>query len=272
MILTGTGLAVSSHKDVNGNFVFRTCITGYGITADEITTGHLNVDRIEAGMITVDKLVSTAGLELDISKNQAIKLVTNNIKGIDGRLTNAEFSIQPDQIRSVVQTISTLDNFYTKSEINQQSNAITLRVDSNEDDIDALATRMNTAELKITDSAIISTVTSSTTYTNDVNGLKNRMSTAEQKITDSAIISTVTSSTKYTNDINGLKDRVSTAELKITDSAIVSTVRSSTAYNNDLAAKASANDVSNLQTRMNTAEQKITDSAIRSTVSSMFYN
>lgn len=305
MILTGTGLAVSSHKDVNGNFVFRTCITGYGITADEITTGHLNVDRIEAGMITVDKLVSTAGLELDISKNQAIKLVTNNIKGIDGRLTNAEFSIQPDQIRSVVQTISTLDNFYTKSEINQQSDAITLRVDSNEDDIDALATRMNSAELKITDSAIISTVTSSTTYTNDVNGLKNRMSTAEQKITDSAIISTVTSSTKYTNDINGLKDRlstaelkitdsaivstvtsstkynndinglkdrVSTAELKITDSAIISTVRSSTAYNNDLAAKASANDVSNLQTRMNTAEQKITDSAIRSTVSSMFDN
>lgn len=202
MILTGTGLAVSSSKDVNGNYTFRTCITGYGIAADEITTGFLSADRIEAGMITVDKLVSTAGLELDISDNASIKFATKNIKEIDGRLTNAEFAVQPDQIRSVVQSISTLDNFYTKSEINQQSSAITLRVEANEDDIDSLSRRMNSAELKITDSAIVSTVRSSTAYANDlaakgsasdVSDLKTRMNEAELKITDSAIRSTVSS-------------------------------------------------------------------------------
>lgn len=200
MILTGTGLAVSSHKDVDGNFIFRTCITGYGITADEITAGYLSVDRIEAGMITVDKLVSTAGLELDISNNESIKLVTKSIQSMDGRLTNAELSIQPDQIRSIVQTVSTLDNYYSKSEIDQKSDAITLRVESNETDIQDLSNRIRNAELKITDSAIVATVRNSTQYTNDlaakgsasdVNNLKTRMQTAEAKITADAIKTTV---------------------------------------------------------------------------------
>ena len=89
---------------------------------------------------------------------------------------------------------------------------------------------------------------------NDLNLLTSRVQTAEQKITPSAITSTVTSSSSWTtlnNTVNGkasqtalnnLTTRVNTAEQKITDTAIVTTVRSSTNYKNDLNGKLNSSD------------------------------
>lgn len=97
--------------------------------------------------------------------------------------------------------------------------------EDSEGEINGLKDRMSSAELKITDSAIVSTVTSSESYntlsgtanTNaaNISALTTRMSSAEQKITDSAIVSTVTQSTEY----KALNDRVSTAESKIEQKA-----------------------------------------------------
>lgn len=44
---TGTGILLSSEKDATGDFVWRTAITGDGITADEITAGVLNAAAVK---------------------------------------------------------------------------------------------------------------------------------------------------------------------------------------------------------------------------------
>ena len=90
--------------------------------------------------------------------------------------------------------------------------------------------------------------------------IENRVNQAELKITDDAIISTVTSSTEWTeqstyidytyqyadsnaNNIWELSERVNQAELKITDEAIISTVRSTSDYWNDLDGKVNTTEV-----------------------------
>ncbi len=106
------------------------------------------------------------------------------------------------------------------------------------DGLDAVVTRVNAAELKITDTAIVSTVRSSTQYQNDLNAKANASSLG------SYVLKTEFSS-------------------QITQNAtsIVSTVRSSTQYTQDLASKGSATDVTNLKTRMTSAETSITQQA-----------
>ena len=77
----------------------------------------------------------------------------------------------------------------------------------------------------------------------EVAALTSRVSSAELKITPTAITSTVRESTEYIADrdalqdeIDGVASRVSSAELKITPTAITSTVRESTEYIADQAA------------------------------------
>jgi hypothetical protein len=129
---------------------------------------------------------------------------------------------------------------------------------------DKLTDRVKSTELKITDDAIISTVTKSEVYKTAIGGIENRLSSAEEKITADAIVDTVTTSEKYTTDMGGLDTRLKTAEQKITDDSIVSTVRNSEEYMGDLAGLNT--DIEGLNTRLQTAEQKITPDAIVSTV------
>ena len=74
MMLSGRGLGISTTKLQTGDWEWRTAATGYGLTADVITTGFLSADRIEAGSITANKLSSTLGQELEISSNKALAL------------------------------------------------------------------------------------------------------------------------------------------------------------------------------------------------------
>ncbi|MDB1943748.1 phage tail protein [Clostridium tertium] len=91
-------------------------------------------------------------------------------------------------------------------------------------------------------SRVSSTESSITTINGNVTSLQSRMSTAESKITDSAIVSTVRSSTAYTTDLNakanqsalnttnsnvsGLTTRINTVEQSITATAITTTISS----------------------------------------------
>lgn len=84
-------------------------------------------------------------------------------------------------------------------------------------------------------------------YGGQISGLGTRLTQAEQKITDSAIVNTVTSSTVYQNDIQGLEDgisgldiRVQEAEQKITAEAITSSVLDSQSFLDVLGAKVDA--------------------------------
>lgn len=135
-----------------------------------------------------------------------------------------------------------------------------------EGEIDGLKERMSSAELKITDSAIVSTVTSSESYktlsgtantnASNISALTTRMSTAEQKITADAIVSTVTSSTSY-------KALSSTAE---TAQSTANTAKS-TADTAKTKADGNATDITGLKTRMTTAESKIDQKADSITLS-----
>ncbi|MGO4887059.1 phage tail spike protein [Anaerobacillus sp. MEB173] len=78
--------------------------------------------------------------------------------------------------------------------------------------------RMSTIELNLDQISLgVSSNTDSIVYLSDeeIPALKNRISTAEQKITDSAIISTVTGSTTYQNDL-GAKVDTTTYSSKVT--------------------------------------------------------
>lgn len=48
--------------------------TGRGISADEIVTGFLSADRIEAGSITTNKLAAEVGEELNLESNRSIRM------------------------------------------------------------------------------------------------------------------------------------------------------------------------------------------------------
>ena len=135
-----------------------------------------------------------------------------------------------------------------------------------EGEIDGLKDRMSSAELKITDSAIVSTVTSSESYntlsgtanTNaaNISALTTRMSTAEQKITDSAIVSTVTQSSEYKTLSGNVTTAQSTAN---TAKSTADSAKASTTTN--------ASNISALTTRVSTAESKIEQKADSVTLS-----
>ena len=81
MMLTGDGFMIANGKLEDGTWNWRTFGTGEGFTADAIVTGYLSADRIEARAITVDKLSSGVGAEIDLSENNTIKIaVENSIK------------------------------------------------------------------------------------------------------------------------------------------------------------------------------------------------
>lgn len=50
------------------------------MTADEIIAGFLSADRIEAGSITVNKLNSDVASSLDLSSNESIRLIVEDIE------------------------------------------------------------------------------------------------------------------------------------------------------------------------------------------------
>lgn len=74
MMLCGSGFMIASSKKEDGTWNWRTFGTGEGFTADLITAGFLNADRIEAGSITTNHLSSQVGETLDLSSNTSIDL------------------------------------------------------------------------------------------------------------------------------------------------------------------------------------------------------
>lgn len=74
MMLCGSGFMIASSKKEDGTWNWRTFGTGEGFTADLITAGFLNAERIEAGSITTNHLSSQVGETLDLSSNTSIDL------------------------------------------------------------------------------------------------------------------------------------------------------------------------------------------------------
>lgn len=99
-----------------------------------------------------------------------------------------------------------------------------------EGEIDALDTRVSEAELKITPTAIVSTVTSSETYkalSNTVDTAKSTANTAKStaETAQSTANSAKSKADENESDIAALETRVSEAEVRITPDAIAATVK-----------------------------------------------
>lgn len=74
MALTGNGFSIADRKDEYGDWVWRTFGTGKGFTADVITTGTLQAERV-----ITSKLMSMLGEGLDLSQNTSITLLVGDI-------------------------------------------------------------------------------------------------------------------------------------------------------------------------------------------------
>lgn len=98
MKITGDGLLVAASVDEYGKPIWRTAITGTGISADEITTGTLKANVIEAGGITTSQLSSTVGEELVISSNASILLCAT----VDGSRSAGSVDVIKESVGSII--------------------------------------------------------------------------------------------------------------------------------------------------------------------------
>jgi len=118
----------------------------------------------------------------------------------------------------------------------------------NETDLTEVNRRLSAAEQKITDTAIISTVTSSSTFVTLQNTANDAKSTANSASTAAANAQSTADSAKATANsaaatVTSYEQRLSTAEQKITDTAIISTVTSSSTFTNALTGKVSKTEI-----------------------------
>lgn len=79
MMITGAGFMLADGRKDNGEWNWRSAGTGHGFTADEITTGFLSADRIEAGSITTDKVSSNFGASLNLESNNSVRLIARDV-------------------------------------------------------------------------------------------------------------------------------------------------------------------------------------------------
>lgn len=90
MTLTGNGFSIASSKDEWGEWNWRTFGTGEGFTADEITTGYLSAERIEAHSIGSGQL-------------------SNEVNDQLASFSEALIEIDPDKIAQKVVTSETFE-------------------------------------------------------------------------------------------------------------------------------------------------------------------
>lgn len=267
---------------IDGDFELAGGKFTYNDKSSQLSIKNVSIDWSSTTNPDIDYVVGLAdslnGLSTRITAN------TNSITSEVARATEAEGNLgsritqTADSITSEVaratQAEGQLSSKITqtageiRSEVNDSNNALSSRITQNASSITAevtratqaensLDSRLDAAELKITPTAIVGTVRSSTEYQNDLAALK---------ISDSEIVAAVTSSQSYKNlssDISNLDSRLDAAELKITSDAIVSTVTSSQSYKNDLGSKANQSDVNSLSTKVSTIEQTSNNITLR---------
>ena len=122
-------------------------------------------------------------------------------------------------------------------DVESDINAIDVKITTTTNKVASIETNLSSITSRVS-----STESSIKTINGNVTSLQDRMSTAEHKITSDSIVSTVRSSTAYTNDLNakanqsalnttnsnlsGLTTRVNSVEQKITPSSITTTISS----------------------------------------------
>lgn len=210
---------------------------------------------LAAGFSTLAETVT----ELDALASQAQTDATNAKSGL---LAKADKSYTDTELlKRIAKTTYDAKMLSLDSAISGQS----LRIKATEDelaltakttDVNALKTRMTTAEtaLSINSSAIALKASQS-----DLNAAVGRLSTAEASLVVQA--GQIASKVSQT-DFNAVNGRLSTAESSITQQATeIASKVATTTYNTGMAGKASTSSVTALTTRVTTAESTITQQA-----------
>lgn len=165
------------------------------VAKDEINLGVSNTYETKANVETkVSSTLNSAKSYADTKKTEAINTASTDA-------TNKANQAKTDAINSANNTLTTtIKNYYTKAQTDSQ---------------------INVAKNAIT-SSVSSTYATKTDVTSSINGvnssisnLQNRMNSAEQKITDSAIVSTVTNSSSWqtqTSNLNSALNKLSINE------------------------------------------------------------
>lgn len=183
-------------------------------------------DKIQFEVSRLDGDIVIANSKIIITADEIRSEVTQAKTELDGKIANNSSLISQtaDTIRSEVSAeITRLDGIVdtVNSSIAQTASEINLRVDGMETDVSGIINRLSTAELKITDSAIVSAVRTSTGYINDlankantsaIDSLNTRLIYAESSITQNAnnIASRVSQSDYNGNIITSLINQSAT--------------------------------------------------------------
>ena len=257
-----------------------------------ITEPRLGIDRMPATVIKyTDKPLSGNLMSFDVGNfgEKVENMVEDMLSSADtikkkGHIYDRADAIEPggiisaDVIKDSINRPGVVDNIdlsqngtitgnpgvqqYITGQITQVTGPIQETVAINREDIHLVGQKVTEVEFKVTDDAIISTVTESNKYQADISGITGlaqdalakadlnadglievgeRLNEAEQKITAEAIVNTVTQSETYTGtieklsgDIEILTERVQSAEQRIEPDQIVATVTGSETYQYDM--------------------------------------
>lgn len=74
MMLTGRGILIADQRDSWGDWMFRTGLTGKGLTSDQVVTAFLSAKEALIGAITTDMIHASVGQELNIGSNAALMM------------------------------------------------------------------------------------------------------------------------------------------------------------------------------------------------------
>lgn len=222
----GGKLLISNSKDPTGQWVWRTAADGNGLVADAITTGILNANLITAGILKGGKV--NWNLETGVFY-------------IGDSLATADISWDGANL------------YVNGAEIDISSNAT----------ITALDSRLDSAELKITPSAITSTVTSSATYTTDLAGKE--QSIIKQSTAPDHLAGKLWLDTSVTPNILKRSTGTEWVNASYTSDGIVAVVRNNANYTADLAAAAASRDTKLLKALMEPVKAGHTDLISRMT-------
>lgn len=249
MMLCGGGFMVANSKNPDGSWEWRTFGTGDGFTADMITTGFLSADRIQAYTITVDHLSSDVGTSLDLSSNNSIQLIVDDLEGdisqveqtankitwiVSSGTSSANMTLTNDFLSATAENIdlsanstimTAVENDEGYSQVAQNSNKITWIVQSGS----------SSSNMELTDDFYAVTaenidLTANEGFTTTVAGLQSGIDAATETITTQQTqivqLQESLSLKAEQTEVTEIEERVTAAEEKITPEAIFSTVSS----------------------------------------------
>lgn len=154
MMLCGEGFMLAADRNPDGSWNWRTLGGGNGIVADEITTGFLSAERIQAGSVTADKIENGFGATIDLSQNQIMTTIKNaEDEAVRTAQTNYQQTIDEFRMSITTQYAAKDATESALTELHNQAVEVTKYLSFGEDYL-VIGTTDNKFNVQITNNAI----------------------------------------------------------------------------------------------------------------------